>query len=80
MWLHRGVQHAPVAKTPGIRTLVFITPAGLDEAFKRVSEPAQSATLPPPPEGPPDAEQMQQVLAVFEEFGVEFALPPQRPS
>ena len=79
VWLPRGVQHAPVAKTPEIRTLVFITPAGLEEAFKRVSGPAQAPTLPPPPEGPPDAEQMRQVLAVFEEYGVEFAPPPQQP-
>ena len=77
VWLPRGIQHAPVAKTPEIRTLVLITPAGLEEAFKQLSEPAQSPTLPPPPQEPPDAEQMQQVLGVFEAYGVEFALPSQ---
>ena len=77
VWLPRGVQHAPLAKTPEIRTLVLITPAGLEEAFKQVSEPAQSSTLPPLPDEPPDMEQMQQMLAVFEAYGVEFALPPQ---
>ena len=77
VWLPRGVQHTPVPKTPEIRTLVLITPAGLEEAFKQLSEPAQSPTLPPPPQEPPDAEQMQQVLAVFEAYGVEFALPSQ---
>lgn len=76
VWLPRGIQHAPMAKTEQIRTLILITPAGLEEAFKRVSEPARSSTLPPPPEAPPDAEQMRQVLAVFEAHGVEFALPP----
>ena len=77
VWLPRGVQHTPVPKTPEIRTLVLITPAGLEEAFKQLSEPAQSPTLPPPPQEPPDAEQMQQVLAVFEAYGIEFALPSQ---
>ena len=79
VWLPRGVQHAPVAKTPEVRTLVLITPAGLEEAFKQLSEPAQAPTPPPPPEGPPDVEQLRQALAVFEAYGLEFAVPPQRP-
>ena len=79
VWLPRGVQHSPVAKTPEIRTLILITPAGLEEAFKQLSEPAQSPTLPPPPQEPPDTEQVQQVLAVFEAYGAAFALPPQQP-
>jgi quercetin dioxygenase-like cupin family protein len=79
VWLPRGVQHAPAAKTPEIRTLILITPAGLEEAFKQLSEPAQAPTLPPPPEGPPDVEQLRQALAVFEAYGLEFAMPPQQP-
>jgi quercetin dioxygenase-like cupin family protein len=78
VWLPRGVQHAPVAKTEQIRVLVLIAPAGLEEAFKQVSEPAGSATLPPLPEEPPDMEQMQRILAVFESYGVEFVLPQQQ--
>jgi quercetin dioxygenase-like cupin family protein len=78
VWLPRGVQHAPMVKTEQVRALVLIAPAGLEEAFKQVSESAKSATLPPPPEEPPDMEQMHQILAVFEAYGVEFALPPQQ--
>jgi quercetin dioxygenase-like cupin family protein len=77
VWLPRGVRHAPVLKTPEVRTLVLIAPAGLEVAFLQVSEPARTPTLPPPSEEPPGMEQMQQVLAVFEAYGVEFALPPQ---
>ena len=77
VWLPRGVQHAPVVNTEQVKVLILIAPAGLEEAFKQLSEPAESATLPPPPEAPPSMEQMQQVLAVFEAHGVEFALPPQ---
>lgn len=72
VWLPRGVQHAPMVATPEIRTLIVITPAGLEEAFKRLSEPAGSATLPPPPEEPPDIEQ---IVALFNAYGVEFAPP-----
>ena len=68
-----------MAKTPEIRTLILITPAGLEEAFKQLSEPVQSPILPPPPQEPPDTEQVQQVLAVFEAYGAAFALPPQQP-
>jgi hypothetical protein len=42
----------------------------MEEAFKQLGEPAKSATLPPPPEGPPDVEA---IVAVFEAYGVEFA-------
>ncbi len=77
VWLPRGVQHAPVVKTPEVRVLITITPAGLEEAFKQVSEPAQAPILPPLPEQPPDMEQMQQILAVFEAYGTQFALPSQ---
>jgi quercetin dioxygenase-like cupin family protein len=75
VWLPRGVQHAPVAKTPEVRVIVLITPAGLEGAFKQVGEPAPATILPPLPEEPPDMDQMQQVLAVFEAYGLEFALP-----
>ncbi|MEW6636507.1 MAG: cupin domain-containing protein [Actinomycetota bacterium] len=56
VWLPRGVRHAPVLKTERVRVVILITPAGLEEAFKQMSEPAGSATLPPPPETPPDEE------------------------
>ena len=75
VWLPRGIQHGIECKTPQVRMLVFITPAGLEEAFKQVSEPAHGPTLPPPPEGPPD---LQGILAVFEAYGVEFARPATR--
>ncbi len=73
VWLPRGVEHSFEIKTEQGRALVLFTPAGLEEAFKQLGEPAQSATLPPPPEGPPDVEE---IAAVFEAYGVEFALPP----
>ena len=82
---HRGGAgrlRAPAARHPARpaaeepcegRALIVITPAGLEEAFKQVSEPARAPTLPPPPEEPPNIEE---ILGLFREYGVEFAPPP----
>jgi quercetin dioxygenase-like cupin family protein len=72
--LPRGVEHGFELKTPQGRALVFIAPAGLEEMFKQMSEPAQSPNLPPPPEEPPDFERM---AALFDEYGVALSAPPQ---
>lgn len=73
VYLPRGIEHSFELKTPTARALFLITPAGLEEAFKQLSEPAQGLTLPPPPEEPPDVEGM---VAIFEAYGVEFAPLP----
>lgn len=73
VWLPRGVEHGFEAKTPQVKVLVLIAPAGLEEAFKQVSEPARSATLPPLPDEPPD---MGKILAIFNAYGVESAPQP----
>jgi hypothetical protein len=75
VWLPRGVEHSFELKSSQVRALVILTPAGLEEAFKQLGEPAQSATLPPPPEEPPD---MEKIVAIFSEYGLEFAPPPQQ--
>lgn len=73
VYLPRGIEHSFELRTPTAKALFFITPAGLEEAFKQLSEPARDLTLPPPPEEPPDVEGM---MAIFEAHGVEFASPP----
>lgn len=73
VWLPRGIEHSFELKTAQVRALVVLTPAGLEEAFKQLGEPAQTATLPPPLEEPPD---MEEIVAVFNAYGVEFAPPP----
>lgn len=73
VYLPRGIEHSFELKTPTARALFFITPAGLEEAFKQLSEPAQGLTLPPPPEEPPDVER---IVTIFEAYGNKFAPPP----
>lgn len=73
VWLPRGVEHGFELKTERAKALITMTPAGLEHFFKRLSEPAPSATLPPPPEGPPD---FGGVAALMEEYGVKLSAPP----
>jgi quercetin dioxygenase-like cupin family protein len=73
VWLPRGIEHSFELKTEQAKALITIAPAGLEEAFKQVSEPARAPTLPPPPEEPPNIEE---IVALFGEYGVEFAPPP----
>ncbi len=73
VYLPRDIEHSWKIKSPTAKTLVFIAPAGLEAAFKEMSEPAETPNLPPEQEGPPDIERM---LAVFGALGVRFAPPP----
>ena len=73
VWLPRGIEHSFEVKTSQARALVLYTPAGIEEAFKQLGEPARSPTLPPPAKEPPDVEE---IVAVFNAYGVEFAPPP----
>jgi hypothetical protein len=71
--LPRGIEHGFELKTEQAKALLTITPAELEHFFKQLSEPAKSATLPPPPEEPPD---LEKVAALMEEYGVKLSSPP----
>ncbi len=73
VYLPRDVEHSWKIKSATAKTLVLIAPAGLEAGFWEMGERAESPSLPPGPEGPPDIERM---LAVFGALGVRFALPP----
>ena len=73
VYLPREIEHSWKIESPTAKTLVFIAPAGLEAGFKEMSEPAQTPSLPPESEEPPDIERM---LAVFGALGVRFAPPP----
>ena len=63
----RGVVHSfrNLGTTPA-RFLAIVTPGGLQEKYLSESgQPAESETLPPPPEGPPDLERLRQIARQY---------------
>jgi quercetin dioxygenase-like cupin family protein len=55
------------------RVLILLTPAGLEGWFKEFSESAAAMTLPPPVETP--YSEIQRMLEVAPQYGIEFVLP-----
>jgi quercetin dioxygenase-like cupin family protein len=65
----RGVEHTFTIDTEVAVCLVMFTPAGFERYFQEMSEPAQSITMPPAPNGPPD---YARLIAVANKYGCEF--------
>lgn len=65
--------HAFRVDSPTARFLMLVTTPRLLPFFEEVGEPGLSATLPPPPEGPPDATLLAQIA---ERHGMEILGPP----
>lgn len=73
VFLPRGVQHSFSLHDDAARALMLLTPAGLEDAFRDMSEPtAQAHGLPPRPDGPPPIARMAEV---FGARGITFAPP-----
>jgi hypothetical protein len=49
----------------------LLSPAGFEEFIYATSEPAKELVLPPPPEGPPDEAEMEQLGAIAHRYGCE---------
>ena len=63
IFLPRGVAHSFSIDGDAARALVILTPGGLEDAFRELSEPtAQAHGLPPRPDGPPPIARMDEVL------------------
>ncbi|HEX4952057.1 MAG TPA: quercetin 2,3-dioxygenase [Thermoanaerobaculia bacterium] len=69
VFLPRGVPHWFTLNSETARTLILLTPAGLEGYFRALAEPARALTLPPPPEKPYD---LAEVATVAERYGVQF--------
>ena len=69
----RGVPHTFTVSSAEARFLLVAEPGGFEGFLRAVGEPAQALTLPPAPDGPPDLERL---VAVAAEYGVEIIGPP----
>ena len=63
VFLPRRVAHSFSIDSDAARALVILTPGGLEDAFRELSEPtAQAHGLPPRPDGPPPIARMAEVF------------------
>jgi quercetin dioxygenase-like cupin family protein len=62
-----------VTSTHQARVLDINSPAGFERFVVAIGRPAESLTLPPPPDSPPD---MEQIAAVAAEHDIELLGPP----
>jgi len=72
----KDVPHAFTVDSGPARLLFVLSPAGLEDLFKEMGEPARALTLPPQPEAPPSEAEMQQMAVIAAQHGVEFLEPP----
>lgn len=68
----KDVPHRYTVDSGPARILFVISPAGFEDLINATSEPARELTLPPPPEGPPDEAEMEQLHSLCRQYGVEF--------
>lgn len=69
----RHTVHSFVIESDELRALILLTPAGMEGWFKEFSVPAPAMTLPPPEE--PSYSEIQRMLEVSRQYGIEFVLP-----
>jgi quercetin dioxygenase-like cupin family protein len=67
----KDVPHRYTVNSGPARLLFLLSPAGFEEFIYATSEPAKELVLPPPPEGPPDEAEMEQLGAIAHRYGCE---------
>jgi quercetin dioxygenase-like cupin family protein len=72
----RDIPHAYTVDSEQARFLILLSPAGLEGFVYATSEPAESLTIPPRPEGPPDEAEMEQLAELARRYGAEILGPP----
>lgn len=61
----RDIPHSFKVGESGARMLFILTPGGFEELVPATGVPAASRTLPSPPDGPPDIEALQKIVARY---------------
>lgn len=72
-FLPRGVEHTFRVDSVAAHVLNILSPAGFEQFFVDLGEPARTDELPPAPAGPPDVARMAALLAGY---GVQLNGPP----
>ena len=67
----KDVPHTYTVDSGPAKLLFILSPPGFEECVYATSEPARESTLPPPPEGPPSEEEMEQLGAIVRQYGCE---------
>jgi quercetin dioxygenase-like cupin family protein len=57
----RGIPHRYTTGPAGCRMLFILTPGGMEDMVREMSEPASSRTLPPPSDEEPDYERIMEI-------------------
>ena len=65
----RDIPHRFTVGDRGCRMLFILVPGGIEDVIRATSEPAQSRTLPPPPETEPSAAEIDGLKAIVREHG-----------
>jgi quercetin dioxygenase-like cupin family protein len=64
----RDIPHSYKVGESGCRMLFICTPGGFEDLVRAMSEPAESRTLPPPADEPPN---MERIAGIAETYGCE---------
>ena len=72
----KDVPHAFSVDSGPARLLFLLSPAGMEGLIREMGEPAQSLTIPPAPEEPPDEAEMGRLMAIATKYGGELLGPP----
>jgi quercetin dioxygenase-like cupin family protein len=73
VWAPRGLPHTFRVDSPTAHVLALALPAGFDRFVEATGRPAEAATLPPPPDGPPD---IGALVAAAAQHGIDIIGPP----
>lgn len=68
--LPKGIRHSFKVNGERAKVLMHIAPAGLENMFLALSQPADKLDFPPPPQGPPPAEWLQKLVTLQQKFGI----------
>lgn len=70
VFLPRGIKHSYKVNSEHAKLLVRMEPAGFEQFFMDNGVPADPSMIPAPPEGPPTAEQVENMIVSSSKYGV----------